>query len=256
MPAARFHLGDGRFSVLGAGRAASHDVLSYRMLLASNHTLNRTTCAKGRSSMSRQAHILSFDDVKRGGSRYPEHQHRDWAELPQAGRAVRASVPRKPRAAKARLCCPIFPRTRLRSRIPKRGPSSIPRGSVAAPPVPPASAAKPLPSSVVPLAFPRKSAMSAPRSRKRGGSRQPIAVAPRPRRAPRPRPAARSRSSSAGKRPRATIPRAQPCTKGRWAQASVVPSACRSMRLRRRATAAVRAFPKTPLWAPWAPARS
>ena len=169
---------------------------------------------------------------------------------------VRASVPRKPRAAKARLCCPIFPRTRLRSRIPKRGPSSIPRGSVAAPPVPPASAAKPLPSSVVPLAFPRKSAMSAPRSWKRVGSRQPIAVAPRPRRAPRPRPAARSRSSSAGKHPRATIPRAQPCTKGRWAQASVVPSACRPMRLRRRATAAVRAFPKTPLWAPWAPARS
>lgn len=37
--------------------------------------------------MSRQAHILSFDDVKRGGSRYPEHQHRDWAERSQAGRA-------------------------------------------------------------------------------------------------------------------------------------------------------------------------
>ena len=37
--------------------------------------------------MSRQAHILSFDDVKRGGSRYPEHQHRDRAERSQAGRA-------------------------------------------------------------------------------------------------------------------------------------------------------------------------
>lgn len=37
--------------------------------------------------MSQQAHILSFDDVKRGGSRYPEHQHRDWAERSQAGRA-------------------------------------------------------------------------------------------------------------------------------------------------------------------------
>ena len=37
--------------------------------------------------MSRQAHILSFDDVKRGGSRYPEHQHRDWAERSQADRA-------------------------------------------------------------------------------------------------------------------------------------------------------------------------
>ena len=37
--------------------------------------------------MSRQAHILSFDDVKRGGSRYPEHQHRDRAERSQTGRA-------------------------------------------------------------------------------------------------------------------------------------------------------------------------
>lgn len=37
--------------------------------------------------MSRQAHILSFDDVKRGGSRYPEHHHRDRAERSQAGRA-------------------------------------------------------------------------------------------------------------------------------------------------------------------------
>lgn len=55
--------------------------------------------------MSRQAHILSFDDVKRGGSRYPEHQHRDWAERSQAGRA-RAG--KRPSQAPRRQSSPLL----------------------------------------------------------------------------------------------------------------------------------------------------
>ena len=55
--------------------------------------------------MSRQAHILSFDDVKRGGSRYPEHQHRDRAERSQAGRA-RAG--QRPSQAPCRQSSPLL----------------------------------------------------------------------------------------------------------------------------------------------------
>ena len=169
---------------------------------------------------------------------------------------ARASVPRRPRVVKARLCCPIFPRTRSRSLIPTRRPCGIPRSSAVAHPAPPVSAAKPSPSRAVPLAFPRKSVMSAPKSRRRVGSRQPIAAVPRRRPVPRPRPAARSRSSSAGRRPRATIPRAQPCTKGRWGQANAAPSACRPMSPRLLATAVMRVSPKMSLWAPWGLATS
>ena len=105
MPAARFHLGAGGF-ILGAGRAASHGCAILPNASCIKSHANRTT-ARGGSSMSRQAHILSFDDVKRGGSRYRTSTSRSGGAL--AGRScVRASVPSQAPRRQTRLCCLSF----------------------------------------------------------------------------------------------------------------------------------------------------